>query len=49
METLLDQSQADEQREIYERQLQAGLDYIKDVDFIGSKFVERVPSSLSPA
>src|ERR1700709_1958186 len=45
MESLSHPTPAARQREIYERQLQAGLDYIKDVDFNGPNFEERVASS----
>jgi len=45
-ETMLDQSQADKMKEIYDKQLQTGLDYIRDVNFIGPKHVERVKSHI---
>jgi hypothetical protein len=42
VETFLDQSDADKMKEIYEGQLEAGLDYIEDVSLMNPKYVERV-------
>jgi hypothetical protein len=42
VETFLDQSDADNMKEIYEGQLEAGLDYIEDVSLMNPKYVERV-------
>jgi hypothetical protein len=42
VETFLNQSDADNIKEIYEGQLKAGLDYIQDVDLMSPKYVERV-------
>jgi len=50
VETFLDPSDAHRIKEIYQGQLEAGLDYIEDVDLMNPKYVERVsswPSSLS--
>lgn len=41
-ETFLTQSHADEVKKQYEEQLKAGLDFIEDVDYVGSKYVENV-------
>jgi hypothetical protein len=42
LETSLSQSQADEQRKVYEKQVEAGLDYVEDVSYIGPKYLEAV-------
>ncbi len=42
MEALLVQSQADEQRAGYQKQVEAGLDYIADVNYIDPKYIENV-------
>lgn len=43
-ETYLSQDQADEHQAIYEKELDAKLDYIQDVNFVGPKLVQRVSS-----
>ena len=42
LEIILDQSHADALKKIYEDQIHLGLDYIRDVDFIGPRYAERV-------
>jgi len=47
IEAFLHQPHADNLKEIYERQLEEGLDYIEDVDFVNQKYIERVSVSHS--
>lgn len=46
VEAYQNQTDADRVKEVYERQLEDGLDYIQDVDFMNQRYVERV--SLGP-
>jgi hypothetical protein len=46
-EVTLSQFQADETARAYEQLLEAGLDFIEDVDFNGPKHVETVSASAS--
>lgn len=46
VEAFLHQPHADHLKGVYERQLEEGLDYIEDVDFVNQKFVERVSSVM---
>lgn len=47
MEVSLSQPQADEQRKAYESQLEKGLDFIEDVQYIQPKYVEEVSEAVS--
>ncbi|RDL35018.1 Uncharacterized protein BP5553_06949 [Venustampulla echinocandica] len=41
-ETFLSQSHADEEKQIYDEELDAGLDFIRDVDYVGPKYAENL-------
>jgi len=41
-EVTISESQAEELKETYKRERDAGLDFIRDVDFVGPKHVERL-------
>jgi hypothetical protein len=46
-EVTLSQFQADETARAYEQLLEAGLDFVEDVDYNGPKYVETVSASAS--
>ncbi len=47
LETSVSQSQADDQRRAYEKQLESGLNFIEDVNYIPPKYVEGVSRTSS--
>lgn len=48
-EVFVDQKDADDVKETYDNQVNAGLDYIQDVYYVGPKYAARVSSHPCPS